>query len=83
MVTPETRIEALEAQVNALAQAFLRLAAAAEMSGAIERQPLCQALRGIRWPGSSLEPGARSTLSWLADELDAAHAARQSVEQPA
>jgi hypothetical protein len=67
------RIEKLEAQVNALAQALLRLAAVAEVQG--QFQP--EQLRDLRWPGQPYEAEAVRTMGWLCDELSAAREARQ------
>ncbi|MDP3816199.1 hypothetical protein [Pseudomonas sp.] len=71
------QIEKLEAQVNALAQAVLRLAAVAEVNG--QFQP--EQLRELRWPGAAFEPEAIRTMGWLCDELAAAREARQLREQ--
>lgn len=70
------RIEKLEAQVNALAQVVLRLAAAAEIQGTF--QP--EALRILRWPASPFEAEAVQTIDWICDELAAARDVRKSCE---
>lgn len=75
------RIEALEAQVNALAQGWLRLAAALEVEGLVTADGLEQALRPIRWPGQPIEAEATKTLAWLCDQLVEAREARQLTTQ--
>jgi hypothetical protein len=77
------RIEELNARVNALAQAWLYLAAILEKSGLVDHQQLDQALRDVSWTDSSVDDEGRRTLGWLADQLDGAHLARQSPAQPA
>ena len=77
------RIEALEAQVNALAQGWLRLAAALETEGVVTTDSLDRALRPIRWPGQPFETEAMKTLSWLCDQLAEARRARQAARTPA
>lgn len=69
------RFEKLEAQVNALAQVVLRLAAAAESQGAFEPGMLL----ALRWPESPFEAEAIRTVGWIYDELTAAKAVRQSI----
>ncbi|MBA1302672.1 hypothetical protein G7028_29490 [Pseudomonas carnis] len=75
------RIERLEAQVNALAQGWLRLAAALETQGLIDPDCIDQSLRSIRWPGQAIECEATKTLAWLCDQMNEARNNRQS-EQP-
>lgn len=70
------RIETLEAQVNALAQGWLRLAAAMEVAGVVAPGRIEQALRPVRWPGQPIETEAARTLAWLCDQLAAARSAR-------
>lgn len=77
------RIEALEAQVNALAQGWLRLAAVLEVEGLVTAECLEKALRPIRWPGQSIEAEATKTLGWLCDQLAEARMARQSTTRQA
>lgn len=77
------RIEALEAQVNALAQGWLRLAAVLEIEGLVTAESLEQALRSIRWPGQSFEAETTRTLGWLCDQLAEARVARQSMTRQA
>lgn len=76
------RIEELNARVNALAQAWLYLAATLEKSGLVDHQQLDQALRDVSWTDSSVDGEGRRTLGWLADQLDGAHQARQLPTQP-
>lgn len=75
------RIEKLEAQVNALAQGWLRLAAVLEVEGLLAPERIEQALRPIRWPGQPLEAEATKTLGWLCDQLAEAREARRSAKQ--
>ncbi|WPN60395.1 hypothetical protein [Pseudomonas sp. P9_31] len=70
------RIERLEAQVNALAQGWLRLAAILEVEGLATSERIDQALRPIRWPGQPIEAEATKTLAWLCDQLAEARDAR-------
>ncbi|MDT4816743.1 hypothetical protein FQZ97_498000 [compost metagenome] len=77
------RIEELNARVNALAQAWLYLAATLEKSGLVDHQQLDQALRDASWTDSAIDDEGRRTLGWLADQLDGAHLARQLRMQPA
>lgn len=71
------RIGALEAQVNALAQGWLRLAAALEVAGGIEPEPFDWALRSVRWPDQPFEVEAMKTLGWLCDQLALARETRR------
>ncbi|MDE1531663.1 hypothetical protein PVE90_18305 [Pseudomonas carnis] len=73
------RIEALEAQVNALAQGWLRLAAALEVGGVVEPDQIEQSLRTARWPEQPFELEAMKTIEWLCDQLTEARDARQSL----
>lgn len=73
------RIEKLEAQVNALAQSWLRLAAALEVQGLVSPGGLREALLSVRWPGQPLEAEATRTLAWLCDHLSEAQKVRRSV----
>ena len=73
------RIEKLEAQVNALAQGWLRLAAALEVQGLVSPEGIDQALLSVRWPGQPIEAEATKTLAWLCEQLGEAREARQSA----
>ena len=75
------RIEALEAQVNALAQGWLRLAAVLEVEGLVKADCLERALKPIRWPGQPIEAEATKTLAWLCDQLAQARAVRQTARR--
>ncbi len=74
------RLEKLEAQVNALTQVSLRLAAILEMQGLVDPDHLDRELRGIRWDemerSGNLE--ARRTVHWFADQLADARNTRLS-----
>ena len=74
------RIDRLEAQVNALAQGWLRLAAALEVGGVVAPGQIEQSLRTARWPGQSFELEAVKTVEWLCDQLAQARDVRQSLE---
>ncbi|WP_218580327.1 hypothetical protein [Pseudomonas sp. J380] len=74
------RIDRLEAQVNALAQGWLRLAAALEVGGAAAPGQIERSLRTVRWPEQPFELEAVKTLVWLCDQLAEARGARQSLE---
>ncbi|WP_177330339.1 hypothetical protein [Pseudomonas sp. PH1b] len=73
------RIEKLEAQVNALAQSWLRLAAILEAQGFFSSDGLHDALLSIRWPGQPIEAEATKTLAWLCDQLKEAQNVRRSA----
>ncbi|OLF53777.1 hypothetical protein BTN82_15015 [Pseudomonas chlororaphis] len=73
------RIERLEAQVNALAQGWLRLAAALEVQGLVSPDGIDHALLSVRWPGQPIEAEATKTLTWLCDQLAEARCARRSA----
>ncbi|KAB0531350.1 MULTISPECIES: hypothetical protein [Pseudomonas] len=77
------RIERLEAQVNALAQGWLRLAAALEVQGLVSPEGIEQALLSVRWPGQPIEAEATRTLAWLTDQLAEARSARRSAASQA
>lgn len=81
MNTTQARIQSLEAQVNAMAQAWLYLAANIEMQAGIDMQGMETALRAKHWPGnSSIDEEGRAALHWLCDELATARAVRQARE---
>lgn len=72
----------LEGQMNALAQAWLHLAAELELQGAIDAPRLEQALRHRRWPDNpQVNREGRETLRWLCDQLADARSHRQSPAQ--
>jgi hypothetical protein len=72
------RIERLEAQVNALAQGWLRLAAILEVEGLVTPGRIDHALRPVHWPGQPIEAEATKTLAWLCDQLAEARDARRT-----
>lgn len=74
------RIDRLEAQVNALAQGWLRLAAALEVGGVVAPGQIERSLRTARWPARPFELEALNTVEWLCDQLDEARDARQSLD---
>ncbi|WP_207848911.1 MULTISPECIES: hypothetical protein [unclassified Pseudomonas] len=73
------QIERLEAQVNALAQGWLRLAAILEVEGLVAPGRIDRALRPIQWPGQPIEAEATKTLAWLCDQLADARDARRTL----
>lgn len=81
MNATQARIQSLEAQVNAMAQAWLYLAANIEMQAGIGMEGMEAALRAKHWPGNpSLDDEGRAALHWLCDELATARAVRQARE---
>ena len=75
------RIQKLEAQVNAMAQAWLYLAANIEMQAGIDMEGMEAALRKKHWPDHpGIDGEARSTLNWLCNEAASARAVRQARE---
>ncbi|QTD95625.1 hypothetical protein [Burkholderia anthina] len=79
MSTMNARIQALEAQVNALAQAWLYLAATVEIQTGVDLVTMENELCEKVWPNSpAIDTLARDTLYWLCDQLDAARATREA-----
>ncbi|KWC40930.1 hypothetical protein WL51_06955 [Burkholderia ubonensis] len=79
MQTIESRVLTLEAQVNAMAQAWLYLAAHVETQTGIDMTALEGALRRKRWPNNpEMEDEASAALNWLCDELSGARAVREA-----
>jgi hypothetical protein len=73
------RIDRLEAQVNALAQGWLRLAAALEVGGVVAPGQIERSLQTARWPERPFELEALNTVEWLCGQLAEARDARQSL----
>lgn len=73
------RIVVLEAQVQALAAAWLHLAAQLEMHHRLDRSLLSEMLRGLSIEGL---PEYQTTLHELAGQLDQAAAVRESMGRP-
>ncbi len=71
-MTTDERLLKLEGQVQALAQAWLHLAATSEIAGGHNPDGLNSALRQQRWPGAAFEPYAQAMLSKLVDQLELA-----------
>lgn len=79
MDTTEGRILKLEAQMNAIAQAWLYLAASMEMECGAELTPMESALKRKHWPDApQIDQAAQDTLKWLCGELSAARAVRSA-----
>lgn len=66
----------LQGQIQALAQAWLRLAAAGEINGGHDGPQLDDALLNVTWPGQSFEPPAQAFLQGLVDQLQQARSNR-------
>ncbi|MCG9057577.1 hypothetical protein LH452_01230 [Laribacter hongkongensis] len=74
----EARIQSLEAQVNAMAQAWLYLAANVEVQCGIDMEEMESALRDKEWPDNpEIDHEARATIQWLCLELDYARLMRR------
>ena len=81
MNATQARIQKLEAQVNAMAQAWLYLAANIEMKTGIDMEGMEAALRKKVWPRHpEINDEARTALNWLCNELASARAVRQARE---
>lgn len=75
----EARIQTLEAQINAMAQAWLYLAAHVEIQCGIEMEGMEVALRKKNWPHNpEIDPEARAALQWLCSEMAEAREVRQA-----
>lgn len=75
----QARVRTLEAQVNAMAQAWLYLAANIEMQAGIDMERMEAAMRQKYWPDHpDIDPEARISLNWLCDELASARAVREA-----
>jgi len=71
-MTADERLLKLEGQVQALAQAWLHLAAASEAVGSHNPDGLSSALQQRRWPGAAFEPYAQAMMSGLTEQLELA-----------
>jgi len=79
MNATEARVLKLEAQMNAMAQAWLYLAASVEMEFGVDLAPMEDALCRKQWPTApEIDPIARETMQWLCGELAAARAVRSA-----
>ncbi|MFB9159581.1 hypothetical protein [Chromobacterium violaceum] len=77
MKTTEARIQTLEAQVNAMARAWLYLASAVEKDVGVSLEQMEQRLQETRWPRHpDIDQEARATLSWLCGQLSDARKVR-------
>lgn len=75
----KARILTLEAQVNAMAQAFMYLAAHVEMQCGIDMESMESALCQRHWPSNpEIDLEARATLQWLCSEMAEAREVRQA-----
>jgi len=81
MNATQARIQSLEAQVNAMAQAWLYLAANIEMQAGIDMEGMEAALRAKHWPENpGIDSEGRAVLGWLCRELATARAVRQTQD---
>lgn len=75
----EARIQTLEAQINAMARAWLYLAATVEMQTGADMESMEESLLATRWPHNpDIDQEARDALRWLCDELAGARTVRQA-----
>ncbi len=71
------RVQLLEGQMNAMAQAWLYLAAEVEMQGGFSLERMEESLKAKRWPTcANVNDDARNTIYWLCHELSAARNVR-------
>ncbi|AYH46087.1 hypothetical protein CDA09_22375 [Azoarcus sp. DN11] len=76
------RLVKLEAQMNAMLQAWLYLAATVEMESGVDLAGMEASLQRKHWPGApEIDREARGTLGWLCRELAAARAVRQARQR--
>lgn len=76
----QQRVLKLEAQMNAMAQAWMYLASLVEMEGKLDVVSMEANLRKRRWPAApDINPDAREMLRWLCDQLDEGRAHRAEV----
>ncbi len=76
-MTPEERLLQIEGQIQALCQAWLRLAAASEMAGTHDPAGLEHSLRQMEWNGCAWQRYALSTVDQLLHDLDVARENRK------
>jgi hypothetical protein len=77
------RLLKVEAQINAMAHAWLTLVVALEKESGFDAAGLQRALLQKNWPDRpDLQPEACKTLSWLCGRLDEARQVRQSRSKP-
>jgi hypothetical protein len=72
----EIRLLKIEGQINALAHAWLRLAAELEVQGQMDPQALRDSLLRANWQGAPMEPYAQQLMRYLVDELAEARESR-------
>lgn len=73
----QTRVRTLEAQMNAMARAWLYLVSAVEIAG-VDIKTMESGLRATHWDEHpEIDSEGRAALHWLCDQLDTARAARQ------
>ena len=81
MNATQARIQKLEAQVNAMAQAWLYLAANIEMQAGIDMEGMEAALRKKYWADNpGIDSEGRIALNWLCNQAASARAVRQARE---
>lgn len=71
MNTLQQRVLKLEAQMNAMTQAWIYLASLVEMEGGMDVTRMEACLRRKRWATApDINPEARELLRWMCDQLD-------------
>lgn len=79
MDTADQRLNQLEGQMNAMAQAWLHLTAELERTEAIDGPKLEQSLRNWRWQDNpQVNQEGREMLRWLCHRMAEARGIRQS-----
>lgn len=73
----EVRLLQVEGQIQALARAWLYLAANAELQGLLDHQVLDRSMLSTHWHGAPFEPHAIRTMQQLVDELTEARVNRE------
>lgn len=77
----EIRLLQLEGQLQALAQAWLQLAAQLEIQGLSNPEPLERSLLTTDWQGAPFEPHAHKTMCYLVEQLSDARERRRQIDR--
>jgi hypothetical protein len=80
MDADEIRLLKIEGRQNALAMAWLYLAAQMEMHGLLDSDSLEQALLAQHWNGAPFEPHAQKAMQHLVEQLADARVTRRQRE---